>query len=25
LRSFHQQTLVCVFRGYFCCRSSGGH
>jgi hypothetical protein len=25
LRSFHQQTLVCLFRGYFCCRSSGGH
>jgi hypothetical protein len=25
LRSFHQQTLVCLFRGYFCCRSSDGH
>jgi hypothetical protein len=25
LRSFHLQTLVCLFRGYVCCRSSGGH
>jgi hypothetical protein len=25
LRSFNQQTLVWLFRDYFCCRSSDGH